>query len=381
MRYSLVLFILWLTACGSSDAPDTTADGPESSTPQTDSMPSVTEARWGDSPAGPVTRYSLTNDHGNSIHVLNYGGIIQSILIDGQEMVLGYDTISGYAGENPYYGALIGRYGNRIGGASFTLDGQTYPLDANENGNQLHGGTEGFNRKLWKVGRLTTDSSAVVRLTYTSPDGEMGFPGTLDVTCTYEWTNDDALRIHYAATTDKNTIVNLTNHTYFSIGGGASSILDQVLYLDADRYTPVADDLIPLGENEDVSGTPFDFRQPKPIGQDIDADHPQIALANGYDHNWVINGYDGSLREFALLTDPDSGRKLRCYTTEPGVQIFTTNFTPGQFTNRGGAPVQPHTGICLETQHFPDSPNQDNFPTPLLKVGQTYNTTTVYRFE
>ena len=383
MRYPLFLLTLLLIACGSPDRPDAAAatTDPDQAHSQTDSMPTVTEARWGDSPAGPVTRYSLTNDRGNSIHVLNYGGIIQSIQIDGEEMVLGYDTISGYTGENPYYGALIGRYGNRIGGASFTLDGQTYQLDANENGNQLHGGTEGFNRKLWKVSRMTTDSSARVRLTYTSPDGEMGFPGTLDVTCTYEWTNDNALRIHYEATTDKNTIVNLTNHTYFSIGGGASSILNQTLRLDADFYTPVSEALIPLGENEAVAGTPFDFRQPKPIGQDIKSDHPQVALANGYDHNWALNNPDDSLREFALLTDPDSGRKLRCFTTEPGVQIFTTNFKPGRFTHRGGAPVEAYTGICLETQHFPDSPNQDNFPTPLLKVGETYNTTTVYRFE
>ena len=344
-------------------------------------MPTHTQESWGDARPGPVTRHTLTNDAGNTVSILDYGGIVQSIVVGGEEMVLGYDSIGGYLGKNPYYGALVGRYGNRIAYARFTLHGTTYQVDANENGNQLHGGTEGFNRRRWMVEPSTTDTVAAVRLTYTSPDGEMGFPGTLAVACTYEWSNDNALRIHYEATTDKTTIVNLTNHSYFSIGGGGKSVLDQTLYLDADRYTPVSRELIPTGKNEEVAGTPFDFRTPKPIGRDIESDHAQIRLTRGYDHNFVINGYDGSLREFALLTDPVSGRKLRCLTTEPGVQVFTTNFRSGEFTVRDGAPVQPHTGICLETQHFPDSPNQPNFATPVLKVGDTYNTTTVYRFE
>ena len=346
-------------------------------------MPTATHAPWGNTPDGPVVRHTLTNDRGNSVHVLNYGATVQSIQIDEEEMVLGYTSIDGYLGKYPYYGALVGRYGNRIAGARFPLDGTTYQLDANENGNQLHGGSVGFNRKLWTVESSTTDDeAAILTLTYTSPDGEMGYPGTLAVTCTYRWTNDNALHIHYTATTtDRDTIVNLTNHSYFSIGGGGGSVLDQVLYLDADRYTPVDREQIPTGQNEPVGGTPFDFRTPKPVGRDIAADHPQIQLARGYDHNFVINGYDGSLREFALLTDPASGRKLRCWTTEPGVQLFTTNFRPGEFTVGDGAPIAPHTGICLETQHFPDSPNQPNFATPALKVGDTYNTTTVYRFE
>lgn len=344
-------------------------------------MPTVTVAPWGETPNGAVERYTLTNDRGNSVHVLNYGGIIQSILIDGTEMAIGYDSIAGYLGEYPYYGALIGRYGNRIANARFSLDGDTYQLVANENGNQLHGGTGGFDKKFWQVDRFTTDSSAAVRLSRVSPDGEMGFPGNLKVSCTYEWTNDDALRLHYEATTDKNTIVNLTNHTYFSIGGPGTDILGQTLYLDADRYTPVSDQLIPLGKNEEVAGTPFDFRQAKPIGQDIRADHPQIKLADGYDHNWVLNDYDGSLREVGLLSDPASGRKLRFFTTEPGLQIFTTNFPPDKFTMRGGESIPKYSAICLETQHFPDSPNQENFQTPELRVGDTYRTTTVYRFE
>ena len=344
-------------------------------------MPTVTHAPWGNTPDGPVERYTLTNDWGNRVHVLNYGATVQSIRINGEEMVLGYTSIEGYLGKYPYYGALVGRYGNRIAGAHFTLDGSSYPLDANENGNQLHGGSVGFNRKLWAVTSSTTDDAAELTLAYTSPDGEMGFPGTLAVTCTYRWTNDNALHIHYTATTDRDTIVNLTNHSYFSIGGGGRSVLSQILYLDANRYTPVDQEQLPTGQNEEVTGTPFDFRTPKAVGQDIAADHPQIQLARGYDHNFVVNGYDGSLREFALLTDPASGRKLRCWTTEPGVQVFTTNFRPGEFTVGDGAPIAPHTGICLETQHFPDSPNQPNFATPVLKMGDTYNTTTVYRFE
>ncbi|CAH1002426.1 Aldose 1-epimerase [Neolewinella maritima] len=344
-------------------------------------MPSISVTPWGNSPAGPVERFTLTNDSGNSISVLSYGAIIQSIRMDGQEMILGYDDLSGYLGEYPYYGALVGRYGNRIAGARFALDGTTYVLDANENANQLHGGSVGFNRHPWQVEQTTTEDSATVMLSRISPDGEMGFPGNLRVSCSYAWTNDNTLRIHYTATTDKDTIVNLTNHAYFSIGGGGRSVLDQMLRLDADRYTPVDAQQIPTGQLTEVAGTPFDFRVAKAVGKDIASDHPQIARAGGYDHNWAINGYDGSLREFALLSDPVSGRSLRCFTTEPGVQVFTTNFTPGEFTVRDGAPVQPHTGICLETQHFPDSPNQANFQTPLLKVGDTYNTTTVYRFE
>lgn len=377
MKYLPLLFLL--AACGTYPS-NPGADAGAMPIPNAN-MPNVETTPWGESPEGPVDRISLTNDAGNSVHVLTYGGIIQSIQYEGTEMVIGYDTLDRYLGVNPYYGALIGRYGNRIGGARFTLDGTTYELDANENDNQLHGGARGFNSRLWKADTATTDSSAMVTLTRTSPDGEMGFPGNLNVACTYEWTNDNALRLHYEATTDKNTIVNLTNHAYFNIGGPGTTILDQVLRLDADRYTPVADDLIPLGENEDVAGTPFDFREGKPIGRDIKADHPQIELANGYDHNWELNDYDGTLNEFALLTDPDSGRRLRCFTTEPGLQIFTTNFQPGEYTVRGGEPVKTYTGICLETQHFPDSPNQDNFATPLLKAGDTYRSTTVYRFE
>ncbi|NJB85944.1 aldose 1-epimerase [Lewinella marina] len=340
----------------------------------------VTHESWGQCPAGPVTRYLLTNAAGNTVAVLNYGGIVQSIVVDGAEMVLGCDDLQGYLDPNPSYGAIVGRYANRIADARFTLDGRTYELVANENGNQLHGGPEGFNRQLWEAEPLATDTTASVKLRRRSPDGEMGYPGNLDVTVTYTWTDDNVLRIDYAATTDRDTVLNLTNHTYFNIGQ-TDTVLDQQLQLHADRFTPVDGRQIPTGELPAVEGTPFDFRAGKPVGRDIRADHPQLRAANGFDHNFVISGYDGSLRECAVVTDPATGRRLRCLTTEPGVQLFTTNFPTGKYQMRGGAPTPTYGGLCLETQHFPDAPNQENFVTPLLKVGNTFNSTTEYRFE
>ncbi|MCP9234714.1 aldose epimerase family protein [Lewinella sp. JB7] len=343
-------------------------------------MPTLEQEFWGVAPAGRVTRYTLTNRAGNSVRILNYGGIVQSIRVDGAEMVLGCDALAGYLDTNPSYGAIVGRYANRIANARFSLNGTTYTLVANENGNQLHGGPEGFNKKLWTGEPFTAESAVGVRLHYRSPNGEMGYPGKLDVTVTYSWNDANELRIDYTATTDKDTVVNLTNHTYFNIGT-ADTILDQLLQLHADRYTPVDERQIPTGELRPVAGTPFDFRTAKPVGRDIAADHPQVRAANGFDHNFVISAYDGSLRECAVVTDPATGRRLRCLTTEPGVQLFTTNFPTGKYHMRGDTPTPTHGGICLETQHFPDAPNQENFVTPLLKVGETFNSTTVYRFE
>ena len=331
-------------------------------------------------PQGAATLFTLTNSRGNRVKVINYGGIITSIMVEGTEMVVGFDEIAPYLEPNPYYGALIGRYGNRIANGRFTLDGETYELPVNNNGHQLHGGPQGFDKYIWQATTETTPEAAMVTLTHVSPDGDQGFPGELSVRCRYTWTNDNELKLSYTATTTKTTIVNLTNHTYFNISA-ADTMTAQLLQLNANHYTPVDTELIPLGENAPVAGTPFDFRTAKPIGQDIRADHPQIALANGYDHNWALNDYDGSLREFALLTDPASGRKLRCYTTEPGVQIFTANFPTGQFKDRGGKDLSTYGGICLETQHFPDSPNQAAFKTPVLRAGDTYQTETVYSFE
>lgn len=366
----LMLFLL-LTACHteSPTAKTTTKD-----------MPTITQTAFGQTPEGEATLFTLTNNQGNSVKVTNYGGIITSIRIDEEEMVVGFDELEPYLGPNPYYGALIGRYGNRIANGKFSLDGETFDLPVNNNGHQLHGGPKGFDKYVWIAASATTEEAATLRLTHVSPDGDQGFPGELSIECTYAWTNDNELRITYRATSTKNTIVNLTNHTYFNISS-ADTMAAQLLQLNADFYTPVDNELIPLGDNAPVAGTPFDFRSAKPIGQDIRADHPQINLANGYDHNWVLNDYDGSLREFAVITDPASGRKLRCFTTEPGVQIFTANFPAGQFKDRGGKDLATYGGICLETQHFPDSPNQAAFKTPLLKAGEEYLTKTIYRFE
>lgn len=342
--------------------------------------PSITQMTFGDTPDGTATLFSLTNASGNTLKVTNYGGIITSLLIGGAEMVVGFDEIDGYLAENPYFGALIGRYGNRIANGRFSLDGETYTLARNNGPNSLHGGVKGFDKYVWAATTETTDNEVSLTLRHVSPDGDEGFPGKLGVSCTYTWTNDNELKLTYEATTSKNTIVNLTNHSYFNIGN-QPTVESHLLRLDGDFYTPVDETLIPIGELAPVAGTPFDFRTAKPIGQDVKADHPQLKIPGGYDHNWAINDYDGSLREFALVTDPASGRKMRCFTTEPGVQIWTTNFTPGQFKGRGGKDLPTHGGICLETQHFPNSPNQENFTTPLLKVGETYRTQTIYQFE
>jgi aldose 1-epimerase len=344
-------------------------------------MPTIDRQPWGDAPAGPIYRYTLTNDAGNSISILNYGGVVQSIRMDGTELVIGFDRIEGYLKKHPYYGAIIGRYANRIAGARFDLNRTTYQLVANENGNQLHGGPDALNAQLWEVQPATNAQDVQLRLFHRSPDGKNGYPGTLDLEVTYTWDNDNALRIDYAATTDRDTYLNLTNHSYFNLGGTGTLVLDHVLELAADRYTPIDGDSLPLGTHENVEGTPFDFRTAKKVGRDIDADHPQIQLTGGYDHNYMITGYDGTLREVARLTHPGSGRRLICLTDAPGVQLFTTNFQPGEYRMRGGAPVPPRGGICLETQYPPDAPNQEKFVAPLLKAGETHNTVTVYRFQ
>ena len=349
--------------------------------PQTDitPVPTITTRPFGQTPDGPATLYTFTNDGGNSVSLLDWGGIIQSIRFDGDELVLGHNDIEPYLENFGYLGATIGRYGNRIAEARFTLDGQTYELPANNNDNQLHGGPRGFDKYVWEADTSRTDDSATLTLRHVSPDGDMGFPGRLEVTVDYVWNNDNELTLRYRATTDKPTIVNLTNHAYFNIAG-SGTVLDQTLRIDADRYTPVDAEMTPLGENEAVDGTPFDFRRPKKLGADMYADHPQMKHANGYDHNFALNDYDGSLRSVAMVADSATGRRMEVLTTEPGLQLWTCNFKPGQLQVRDGEDAPVHAALCLETQHFPDSPNQDNFTTPRLDPDQTYATTTVYRF-
>jgi len=343
---------------------------------KTTKMP-ITQTAWGELLAGPVQLYTITNSSGNTVSITNYGATLTSMLIDGAEMMLGYDELAAYLGDQPYYGATIGRYGNRIAEGRFALDGKSYQVPINNGPNALHGGPEGLDKRIWVT---KTDGEQRLVLTLISPDGDQGFPGNLMVTVAFTWTDDNALRIDYTAITDRPTVVNLTNHAYFTIGP-ADTVLDQELTLKASHYVPIDGDAIPTGELADVTDTPFDFRAAKQIGRGVTSDDPQVRRVNGFDHTFVIGEHDGSLREFALLHEPVTGRQLRAFTTEPGVQVFTANFEPGQFTRRDGRPLPTHGAICLETQHFPDSPNQPAFPSTRLDPGTAFKSSTVYRFE
>ena len=347
---------------------------------------SVTQAAFGQTPDGPVTKYTLENANGMQVSVINQGGIITEILApdrDGNmaDVALGFDSLGGYLGDYPYFGAFIGRYGNRIAEGKFELDGEQYTLPVNNGPNSLHGGLRGFDKKYWTATPLEENDRVGVRLTGTSPDGEEGYPGTLTVTVDYWLDDDNALTLDYTAETDRATPVNLTNHTYFNLGGaGNGDILGHELMIAADRYTPVDETLIPTGELRSVEGTPFDFREPTPIGERIEADDEQIRFGGGYDHNFVLNRRGQGLREIATVYEPQSGRTLEVETTEPGVQFYSGNFLDGSNIGKGGQPYELRTGFCLETQHFPDSPNQPDFPSTILEPGETYRSTTVYRF-
>ena len=334
----------------------------------------------------PVHRWTLAGDRGLTVAVLTYGGIVQTLEVPGRDgvpanVVLGLPTLDDYlAGNGPYLGALIGRYGNRIAGGAFTLDGRAYRLPVNNPPNSLHGGTEGFDKRVWTA----TGTGDGVELAYTSADGEMGYPGTLSVTVRYTLTADNGLRIDYAATTDAPTVVNLTNHSYFNLAGeAAGSIEGHRLQLSASRYTPTDATSIPTGELAPVAGTPFDFTSPHAVGERIDDDHEQLRFGLGYDHNYVLDrppGGEGDLVLAARVSDPGSGRVLEVETTEPGVQLYSGNQLDGSLTGTGGVAYGPRAGLCLETQHFPDSPNQPRFPSTVLRPGELYRSATVYRF-
>jgi aldose 1-epimerase len=297
-------------------------------------------------------------------------------------VVLGFDNLTDYETKSPYFGSITGRYANRIANARFNLNGQEYVLATNDGSNSLHGGIKGFDKQVWEAETSQGDTEVSLRLTYLSPDGEEGFPGNLSTTVTYTLTNDNELRIDYGATTDKPTVLTLTNHTYFNLrGNGAGDIYDHVVRLNADRYTPVNENLIPTGELAPVEGTPFDFRSPKPISDGIRSGHPQMVLAHGYDHNFVLNRSDDtSLVEAARVVAPSTGRVLEVFTTEPGIQLYTANFVNGTLVGSSGGTYRQGDGMCLETQHFPDSPNQPNFPSVVLNPGETYQSTTVFKF-
>ena len=333
-----------------------------------------------------VKLYTLSNDAGMTVKVTNYGAIITSIVVpdrDGQfaDVALGYDDLARYtnAVDKPYFGAVVGRYGNRIAGGEFELDGQTYSLLQNNGPNHLHGGAVGFDKVVWTVEEY--DEPRAVLLSYRADDGEEGYPGNLDVKVLYVLTDENALAITYSARTDAATPVNLTQHTYFNLKGeGAGTILNHELTLNADRFTPVDDTLIPTGELAPVAGTPFDFREAKPIGRGIEAENEQLAFGGGYDHNFVLSGEAGTLRTAAKVYEPTTGRTLTVETTEPGVQFYSGNFLDGRLVGKSGRPYVNRGGFCLETQHFPDSPNQPAFPSTILRPGETLSSQTVLTF-
>lgn len=329
--------------------------------------------------------YSLKNQ-GLEMMVTNFGGRIISLNVPDRSgtpgnVVLGYDSLSQYPKGNPYFGAMIGRYGNRIGKAQFTLDGKTYQLAANNGPNALHGGPKGFHNVYWTMVETTTPDGPALEMYYVARDGEEGYPGNLKVKVTYTLSNEKALVIDYEATTDKPTPVNLTHHSFFNLTGNpASDILGHELTIVADRFTPVDDGLIPTGELRAVKGTPFDFLQPHKIGERIGMEDEQLKRGKGYDHNWVLNKTDRSLTLAATVNEPVSGRVMEVWTTEPALQFYSGNFLDGKDIGRGGVAYQYRTGFCLEAQHYPDSPNHADFPNTILRPGETYRQRTVYKF-
>ncbi len=335
-----------------------------------------------------VDAYTLTNAHGLQVTAITYGGIITSILVPDRtgklgDIVLGYDSLAGYLKASPYFGAIVGRYANRIAGARFTLDGKTYRVPANDGKNSLHGGTVGFDKVLWDAQPFTADGAVGLVLTHTSPAGDQGYPGTLKAKVTYRLTDAGALEVEYEATADAATPVNLTQHSYWNLAGaGHGDILGHWLTIDADSFTPIDSTLIPTGKLAGVAGTPFDFRSATPIGARINASDEQLARGRGYDHNFVLFGHPSldSLAHAASVLDPGSGRTLDVYTSEPGLQFYSGNFLDGTITGKAGHVYGHRSGFCLETQHFPDSPNERAFPSTILRPGQTYHSKTVFKF-
>jgi aldose 1-epimerase len=352
----------------------------------------ITKADFGKTPDGkPVEIYTLRNAKGAEARIMTYGGIVQSLCVpdkNGQlaDVVLGFDTLDGYVNPTyvkgcPYFGALIGRYGNRIGGAKFTLEGNTYTLATNNAANSLHGGVKGFDKVVWTAKPSVGIHGPQLVLAYLSRDGEEGFPGNLEVTAIYTLTDNNELKLEFAATTDKPTVVNLTHHSYFNLAGqGNGDILGHLVQINADQTTPVDSGLITTGGFADVTGTPFDFRTPTAIGARINDADQVLQYGPGYDHNWVINKPLGRFGLQARVVEPNSGRVMEVWSDEPGLQFYAGNFLDGTLTGKGGKVYQRRTGFCMEPQHFPDSPNKANFPSVELKPGQTYHNKIVYKF-
>ena len=346
----------------------------------------VTKESFGSVDGQGVDLYTLKNSSGAEAKITNYGGIVVSLKVPDRnrkfdDVVLGFNDLDSYLKGHPYFGAVIGRYGNRIAKGRFTLNGAEYKLAVNNGENHLHGGLKGFDKVVWTAQEQKSAAGPAVRLTYLSKDGEEGYPGNLQVTLVYTLTNKNELRIDYTATTDKDTVLNLTHHSYFNLDGeGNGDILNHRLTINANRFTPTDAGSIPTGELRNVVGTPFNFLTPMAIGARINQDYEQLKLGNGYDHNYVVNGRMGTLRRAARVTAPISGRVMEVWTTEPGVQLYTGNFLDGTLTGKSGKVYQRRYGFCLETQHYPDSPNKPSFPTTTLKKGATFHSTTIYRF-
>ena len=333
-----------------------------------------------------VDQYTLKNSNGMEVSVISFGGIITSLKAkdrDGknEDVVLGFDNLGDYENKSPYFGALIGRYGNRIKEGKFSLDGVEYKLAKNNGENHLHGGLKGFDKVIWDVEVEVNKSSASLMLRYTSVDTEEGYPGNLGVKVTYTLTNEDELKVRYEAETDKKTIVNLTQHSYFNLSAGLrKDILGHEITIDADYFLPVDVTLIPTGEIREVGQTPFDFREFKVVGDDIDLDDTQITYGNGYDHCWVLNNQDEGVRFVASAYDPLSGRLLEVFSDQPGIQFYSGNFLDGTLQSKEGGNYEFRSGFCLETQHYPNSPNQENFPSVILNPGEKYNSETIFKF-
>jgi aldose 1-epimerase len=344
---------------------------------------SITKKYFGQADGVEVYLYTLTNGRGLEVAITTYGGAITSLKVPDRngtlgDIVLGFERLDDYVKNPQYFGALIGRHANRIAGGKFSLDGVEYQLAQNNDGNHLHGGFKGFDKRVWNATEDARNDSAVLHLSYFSKDGEENYPGNLNASVDYSLFENE-LRIEYHATTDKDTIVNLTNHSYFNLKG-QGTILDHELTLNADSFTPVTKDLIPIGEIRSVAATPMDFRKGARVGSQIHDSYDQLGFTGGYDHNFVLNDWNGSLRSVARVYEETTGRLLEILTTQPGMQFYSGNFLDGSFTGKNGFVYERYTGLCLEPQHFPDAPNQPNFPSTVLRPGEEYKQATVLRF-
>jgi aldose 1-epimerase len=380
--FIIVIFLITsLASCNSSKEPE------QANVKKADSVRSVISTPFGKMKDGQaVTLYTLRNEKGMEMGVINYGGIIVSLKVPdknglAEDVVLGFDSLSDYLKDDPFFGALIGRYGNRIAKGKFSLDGKEYTLPLNNGKNHLHGGPNGFFNVFWNIEVMSDSGNPSLKLTYLSKDGEEGYPGNLNTEVIYTLTDNNELQIAYKATTDKKTVVNLTQHSYFNLSGNnKKDILDHELMMAADKFLPVDESLIPTGKLQEVKNTPFDFTSPKIIGARISDKDQQLKYGLGYDHCWIFTNQSDSLKMVGSLYEPVSGRYMEILTTEPGIQFYSGNFLDGTLSGKGGIVYKHRSGLCLETQHFPDSPNQASFPSTVLNPGETYQTTTVYKF-